>query len=420
MTARRQTASGQDAWWQSWSSLRQLADGKKIILWGRSEDWVPKTVGKLPHEAAYVVDRNEGYTGEVFFGLEVRLPSEIEKEDRDASYIVVTAGPYEGIVATLLDRGYEPGKHFCCCPEFKDYQLLESMRNYDQSVLVSCSDYLDETKARYSPAGGGIYRYQIGPNRLERMAAGCFRQLQIHDGHYYAVEYVDMHVYVFDRDFQVVEKRPLDHPNYCGLSIDPKRNVFVLINAAYDTISIHDAHDFKLVERYNFSEKFKDGVTSNHHLNDCCISGDYLYVSYFSHSGTWKKGNHDGGISEFHMDRIGAGGQELVRGLWKPHSPEIIDGNLCYLDSMRGRLHTDNQYIAGVFSGFVRGLTHDGRFYYVGQSEDMYMSRVFGTRDSIMLNAGFYMFDAETKASRFYPMLDNMNIHDLALPISAG
>ena len=45
---------------------------------------------------------------------------------------------------------------------------------------------------------------------------------------------------------------------------------------------------------------------------------------------------------------------------------------------------------------------------------------VFGSRDSIMLNAGFYLFDAETKASRFYPMLDNMNIHDLLLPISDG
>jgi hypothetical protein len=30
-----------------------------------------------------------------------------------------------------------------------------------------------------------------------------------------------------------------------------------------------------------------------------------------------------------------------------------------------------------------------------------------------MLNAGFYLFDATTRASRFYTMLDNMNIHDL-------
>ena len=294
MTSQNPMVSGQEAWWQSWARLGQLTEGKKVILWGRSEDWVPKTVSRLPHKVGYIVDRNEGYTGEVFLDLEVKLPTAIESEDRDASYIVITAGPYEGIVATLLDRGYEPGRHFCCCPEFKDYQLLEAMRNYDQQILVSCSDYLDATKAQYSPAGGGLYRYHIGPNEVERVAKGCFRQVQIHDGHYFAVEYVDMNVHVLDKGFEVVEKKPLDLPNYCGLTVDPKRKVFVIINAAYDTISVHDCDSFKLIERYDYSDKYKHGVTSNHHLNDCCLAGDYLYVSYFSRSGTWKKGNHEG------------------------------------------------------------------------------------------------------------------------------
>ena len=82
---------------------------------------------------------------------------------------------------------------------------------------------------------------------------------------------------------------------------------------------------------------------------------------------------------------------------------------------MRGRLHLSNQTIAGEFSGFVRGLAHDGIYYYIGQSEDMYISRLFGTKPSVMLNAGFYLYDTETKASRFYPMLDNMNVHDLMI-----
>jgi hypothetical protein len=102
-----------------------------------------------------------------------------------------------------------------------------------------------------------------------------------------------------------------------------------------------------------------------------------------------------------------------VEGLWKPHSPEIIQGNLFYLDSIRGRLHLNSHVFAGEFSGFTRGLAHDGRFYYVGQSEDMYLTKRFGVAGNTMLNAGFYLFDATTRASSFYPMLDNMNIHDL-------
>ena len=35
----------------------------------------------------------------------------------------------------------------------------------------------------------------------------------------------------------------------------------------------------------------------------------------------------------------------------------------------------------------------------MGQSEDMYISRLFGVKPTVMLNAGFYIFDAETKAA---------------------
>ena len=80
---------------------------------------------------------------------------------------------------------------------------------------------------------------------------------------------------------------------------------------------------------------------------------------------------------------------------------------------MRGRLYTKSQEYAIEFQSFARGLAFDGRFYYVGSSEDMYMSERFGHSSNIMLNAGFFMVDAKTKASRFFPMMENMNIHDI-------
>ncbi len=45
----------------------------------------------------------------------------------------------------------------------------------------------------------------------------------------------------------------------------------------------------------------------------------------------------------------------------------------------------------------------------------MYVHRLVGIRNNIMLNAGFYLFDKHTKSSRFYPMLDNMNVHDILI-----
>ena len=70
--------------------------------------------------------------------------------------------------------------------------------------------------------------------------------------------------------------------------------------------------------------------------------------------------------------------------------------------------------IKSSFPGFVRGLTFDGKYYYVGQSEDMYTSQNFGSSNqNTMCNAGIYKIDLEKNISRFISMYDNMNIHDL-------
>jgi hypothetical protein len=404
-----------DAWWKTWTELKQLARSRKIILWGRSEDWVPKTIHRLPHKASYIVDINDGYHGQIYSDLEVFSPSKIYEENKDDIYVVITAGPYEGIVAELIEKNFQPGMDFCCCPEYQDFRLLEDMRNYTRDIIVSCSDYSDASKTRYSRAGGGLYRYSIGPNQVTKIIGGCFRQIVAGRDRYFAVEFVERKIYVFDVDFNVIEKWDLDHPNYCGIEYDLKRNTLLVVNAALDTISFHDADSFKMSDRIYFSQKKESNITSHHHLNDICISGDYIYVSYFSRSGNWRKGIYDGGISEFSIERLSDGDTPVVTDLWMPHSPKILDGNLCYLDSMRGRFHTSNQTFAGEFPGFARGLAYDDRFYYIGMSEDMYMSRLFNTKSNIMLNAGFFMFDAATKASRFYPMHDNMNIHDLVV-----
>ncbi len=403
-----------ESWWKTWVDVNALSMGRRVVLYGRSEDWIPKALKKISQAPDYIVDRNPIYIDTTYNDINVVLPDRLLADKKGEIYIVITSGVYEGIITFLVENGFEAGRDFCCCPEYYDFYLLEEIRNYEKSVFVSCSDYHDRTMTRYSRAGGGIFHYAIGPNTIDLLVKGSFRQIVETKDYIYAVEFVECKLYIFDKKFTVLEKRPLDEANFCGVDYDPVRNLIILVSARSDTISLYNASDFKLVDRVSFSDKnHRDGITSQHHLNDVCIDGDYIYVSYFSLSGNWKLNIQDGGISEFHIDRLGSGGNVVVSGLWKPHSPKIINGELCYLDSMRGKLHTGNQFSSGEFHGFVRGLTFDGRFYYIGQSEDMYISKRFKVSNNIMLNAGFYLFDMETKASRFYPMLDNMNIHDL-------
>ena len=402
-----------EPWWKTWTELKIAVRNKKIILYGRTPDWIPKTLMRLPSTPAYILDRNTAYRGTFYHEMPVYEPPKLDEEDPDEVFIVITAGPYEGIVGYLMEKGFEPGRHFCCTPEYRDFALLEEIRNYEQSVIVSCSDYLDKIKVRYSRAGGGLYRYHIGPNKIERIVPGHFRQIEQVGDAIYAIEYVEMMLYVLDLNFTVRNQFPLGQSAFCGLAHDPRRDTLLLV--AHDKIHVHDRQSFERLEVAPYSDKSSEGDAGHHHVNDICVLEDHVYVSYFSHSGNWKKGIFDGGVTEFRYDAIGKNPRLIYTDLWMPHSPKVFNGNICVLDSMRGRLFLQTTVHAGAFDGFSRGLAYDGRFYYVGLSEDMYMGRVFGTRKNIMLNAGFFLFDADTKASRFYPMLDNMNVHDLLI-----
>jgi hypothetical protein len=407
--------------WKTWQEVAGLAKGRRIVLYGRSEDWIPKTLKKLPNAADYIVDMNEGYHGTTFQGLPVYPPQHLFDDNRDDTYVVITSGVYEGIREILEDNGFEAGEQYCCCPEYRDFLVLDNIRNHDQRVYLTCCDYNDSSRTRGSRGGGGIFRYDLLSGELNRVAGpGQYRQVAVVGDRVYAVEYVRRLVHVFSHGFELIDEFPLDHPNYCGIAHHAASDSLALVNCSTDEIRIHDRETFALKQTAPFSSKSGSDapVTSPHHLNDLCIDGDSLYVTYFSRSGNWKLGQYDGGLCEYRIGDDGlldGGPIEVVRDLWSPHSPQIIQGNLCYLDSMRGDFHLVNQTVAGSFNGFVRGLAHDGTFYYIGVSEDMYLSRVFSVRPSIMLNAGFFLFEPQTKACRFFPMLDHMNIHDLFL-----
>ena len=350
------------------------------------------------------------------------MPDKLKTENMDEIYIVITAGPYESVIDQLLGMGFTAGLHFCCTPEMYDWGLLQEIREYDKDIIIACSDYSEKGKKRFSKMGGGIYICNTRENSLKKKIPGHFRQIVQVEDKLYVVEFVERKIYVLSKKLERLDILNINQtgdnsekPNACGMAYHPSKKLIFIANAGSDTINVYSLKDFKFIEKVHFSEKFKITGQGQHHINDICVAGDNLYVSYFSSSGNWKRGVLDGGISEFDINNLSNPPQPLVEGLWMPHSVEFIDGNICYLDSMRGEFYIGNQKIAGRFPGFVRGLAGDGRFYYVGQSEDMYMGRLFGVTDNIKVNAGVYLFDAETKVSRFYSFPFIMNVHDLLI-----
>lgn len=407
--------------WKEWSEVRKACENKKVILWGRSEDWVHKTLQKLDGiKIEYIVDNNKEYDGTMYHNIEVVQPNKLKSLGTNIM-IIITGGVYESILDSIEELGYAQGKDCCCSPVFKDWALLHEIREYDQNILISCSDY-DEKEGgkRYSKMGGGLYTFNTCTLKLEKKLGGHFRQMVLVDEFYYIVEFVEKLVYVVDKNYNLVAKYPLDQtknqnekPNGCGIAYDSKRKLFFVANAGSDTINIYEKNNFKHIDTIFISRKSTKAGGGLHHINDLTVSENSLLVSCFSVTGSWKKDIMDGGIFEYDLDDLDAKPEILVNSLWKPHSVEVIDNKVCYLDSMRGDFWIGNQKIAGKFLGFTRALAFDGKFYYIGQSEDMYMSELFGVKDNIMLNAGVSLYDVKNKVSRFYSFPHLSNIHDI-------
>ena len=405
-----------DDYWLTWERINSIVRDRELVLYGRSDDWIPKTLRRLGRSPKYIIDGSPSFKGAFYRDIPIYLPSHLETENKDNVFVVITTGNYQGVVSVLEDLGFTSGLDFSCSPEFKSMALLEEIRNYDAKVIVACSDYNVKTASRYSQEGGGLYVYDLMSQNKERVAKGSYRQMARIGGDVYAIEHALGEIHCFDDGFKLKRAHQLGMPKYCGLAYDNNRDLIVAANTETDCIDFFDRRSFKKVECVHYSDKTTKEYSSQHHINDICIDEDTLFVCYFSHSGNWKRGVFDGGVSQIPLGSLKTPPEPIVTGLWQPHSPEVIQGNICYLDSLRGRLRTTTHVIHGEFSGFTRGLTHDGRFFFIGQSENMYASRLVGTSNNIMLNAGFYLFDTDTKVSRFYPMFGNMNIHDL-LPL---
>ena len=398
-----------ESMWQTWDSIKLAVKGRKVYLYGRSEDWVHKAVAKLPHDLAGIVDRESEYHGKVYKGLTVIPFESIEAVQK--CYFIITAGDYNGIVENLVKHGLRPGEDFSCSPDFRDYQVLEKIKSYETSILFSSSDYNDTTRARGSKVGGGLFILRVPSGKIQRVAVGSFRQFERSGDFVYAVEYVEKALVKFDLEFNVVAKVNLEKPNFCGLAINNTDKLLYLANAGSDEIYTFDLTSLSEI----FCRKFHtNGLGSEHHVNDLCFHNGVLYCSYFSFCGGFKRGIFDGGVAAIDVSNQESIPTQLIGNLWKPHTPIFVDDKLVILDSMRGCLLSGSPKPIAKFPGFARGMFKSEQYWAVAQSEDMYVTdRMSTTEDAIVLNSGVYIFDEVSRGTYFYPTPGIMNIHCL-------
>ena len=380
-----------DLIWKKWPEVNELCEKKKIILWGRSQDWVHKTIPHLLHKPAYIVDSNPLYWNTTYCDLKVYNPKKLKQEKN--FYIIITAGPYQSIVSNLK---YRPGKDYCCTPAFYDFKILSELK--PKKFIITVQDYDTKNHYRSSKMGGGIYHYDNG---LKRLVKGQYRALKKVNDRYYAIEFARREIHILSKNLQLEKKIRLKITSLCGLA--HYNGDFYISSPAVDKVYVYD-------KNFDLKNEIALPNPGQHHINDIHVQDGFLYMSCFSISGNWKRGIFDGGIISHDLN---SGNRTYpVKDLWLPHSIDFMDNSLVYLDTMRGVLWKDNQQL-GRFQGFMRGLAYDGRFYYIGQSVDLYSSVRYKLADNIMLTAGVYIFDAETKTSKFIAFPGFTNIYSV-------
>jgi len=396
--------------WLQWNEFKNIIKSRQVIFWGRGE-WVEKTLPYASINAVFIVDRNKNEQGTVEHGLQVysqeRLKSLVDEKDK--YYVVITTTDFYNVSDELNSYGFIAGKDYCVTPALINNRILSDIRSYSSQIVLSSSDpYMDSPEK-----GGGIYIYDTKSNTYEKKISGVTQGFGFLDGKYYIVDdNKGMRIYnqTFTEELGLIDIPKKSRPH--GMNIDIKKGLIYVAFSAMDAVGVYDAKNKKLIKQIQISDKFEQKGKAVHHINDLCVHEDSLFISMFSKSGHWKKGVFDGAIMEYDLISNKMLGP-VVTGLWMPHNVKVIDGRLCYLDSMRGNFHKTTHKIASTFNGFIRGLDYDGEFYLIGQSVHRYFDRMRGFSNNIALDCGFHIFDDNSKGCKFYALPELLDVHTL-------
>jgi hypothetical protein len=394
--------------WLNWEEVVKLSQGKRIVFFGKGE-WVERTMPYLSVKSGYIVDNNPYEHGERQFDLETKNPAVLKDEKWDEILVIITTSSFTEVAAQLIGYGLEVGKHFIVTPSLKNYKFIAPINSHDCTILFTCGDQPDDED---DSSGGGFYSISLQDPKPKKLISGhCHGFVKGGDKYYVVDDRVG--VRVLDSKLVQIDTftlPPKSRPH--GIAYCEKRDLLFIVLTGNDTIGVYSAKNYSKVGEVVVSNKYERIGIAQHHTNDVCVFEDSVFLSMISYSGNWKKSVHDGVIVEIDIDTLQVRGV-VVSGLWYPHSPTIIKGNLCYCDSMRGTIHNNTWKTLARFNGFVRGIAHDGQYYYVGQSSHRYIDRIEGTSDNISLDTGIYLIEEQSKITKFFAMPNLVDIKSI-------
>lgn len=387
------------------SQIIDNAKNRKIVFWGCSEDWVPKSKSLLP-QCNLITDMKYKIIGNKWMDLKMISPNEIFSK-KSKYYVVVTTGRVDSVKKILDQNDFKSGLDYAFSPVFEDFKAIQDFKNFSFKILFSSSDFKNEKDKRASKLGGGIFEFIIEPNNIsiKKVINIPSRQFSIFKNKIYSIDFINNRINIHDAKYKKIDSIKLSYNHYTGIALD-NRYIYVICSAE-DVIEIYSKKNNQKIHEVPFG-RFSKNSNSPYHLNDCFLFEDKLFFSYFSESGFWRNEIFDGGIS--YMDTKTFKIHRVISNLKQPHSPKMIENSLHYCESMLGKVFNGNSNEILSLNGFIRGIDFQKGFYFIGQSETMYLSR-FKNFNPISINSGIHLYSTKTKLSKFYPSLGIKNIH---------
>ena len=392
--------------------INTIKKKRKIILFGAGV--VAKKFLKKydSNQVSFLLDNNKNLVNTTKFGKKIEDIKKIkEKKFKNKYLIIICTTSYKEVFNQLVNHNLKFNIDFIVCPLLNDLLNISEIEDVNCQILIS-SGLAAEKK---SLSGGGLYLCSIknsSVSHIKKIYSGPVHGVLVQDNKIYFSDSTKALVVLNKKDLSIIKKiRFKQNTRIHGIAINNKNKSFYLANTLQDKI-IEINQEGKILDEIFLSDKFKQHGSAFHHCNDILFDGSSLYVSMFSFSGNHQKNIYDGGVLEIDVYSKKVLGK-VFSDLWMPHSPKMIDGNFCVLDSLRGNLYVGDKEITGTFPGFSRGLDHNGKYFFIGQSKNRNYSKVYGTSNNISLDNSVIMFDPNTKISKSLFLNNISEIHSV-------
>lgn len=378
----------------TFQELHKAERNRRLVLFGAG-NICQKTLRRLNAKPTKIFDNSPNLWGEVQEDINIEKPCAASFVEENY-YVVICTTSFREVSEQLVSFGLEPERDFAVSPVLNDLRVIDEIQHIEKTLIVTSG----APSANIGLSEGGVYRIDISGLSWEinKILPGSAHGIIQKDDNIFIVEDA-RGIIQFDRRLNLVQTTPIPPGSRGhGLAWSEKRRCFYVACSGLDQV-LEYSESFELKRRINISLKSQNGSGPHHHINDCYVYDDSLYVSMFSITGNWKQEIFDGGVIEIDLNSNKQIGVPITN-LWMPHNITMARGGFIILDSLRGRLMGNNIQEIGRFPAFTRGFTYDADYMYIGQSRNRNFSRQIGVSNNISIDSGIIVFDEETKVSR--------------------